>query len=166
MVGRQVTLREAAPLLGYAQSSLPKVMARHPERWPVPVGRRTDPGKRWAYVYDLDELLAVARPRAERPGGRPFRNGATASDDETGLIVCRSCGHTARNLTRHLRSAHDMSASDYRAAHDLPGTAAIVADSTRAALRESGRRRHDAGTLHLLDEPPRGSRWARRRPSS
>lgn len=123
-----VSRAEAAPVLGYAnRDSLGLVMRARPERWPAPVACRLRPRE---LLWDLAELRA-----ADHHGG-PVGRGATVSDPD-GLITCLECDRRLRNLGPHLVRAHGLDAVAYRARHDLPATAALTADQTRALMRES-----------------------------
>jgi hypothetical protein len=121
-----VSRAEAAPELGYAnRDSLGMVMRADPDRWPAPVACRLQPRE---LLWDLAELRA-----ADRPSGQVGR-GATVSDPD-GLIACRECDRRLRNLGPHLARAHGLDAIAYRARHDLPATAALSSDQTRAIMR-------------------------------
>lgn len=67
--------------------------------------------------------------RSRRPDGA----------DADGLVTCLACGQRFRSLGPHLYRAHQMSAADYRAEHNLPATAALMATSTRQMLSEARR---------------------------
>jgi predicted transcriptional regulator len=56
-----------------------------------------------------------------------------AADDD-GLITCLMCGRRFRSLGPHIFRIHHVTAADYRTAHGLPATAALMATETRAAL--------------------------------
>jgi hypothetical protein len=121
-----VSRAEAATALGYAnRHTLGTVMRTEPHRWPAPVACRLQPREP---LWDLDELRA-----ADRPAGQLGR-AATISDPD-GVIACLECGRRLRNLGPHLASAHGLDAVAYRARHDLPATAALTADQTRAVMR-------------------------------
>lgn len=61
-----------------------------------------------------------------------------AADDD-GLVTCLMCGRRFRSLGPHLFRIHHISASGYRAAHQLPATAALMATETRATLSSARR---------------------------
>jgi predicted transcriptional regulator len=44
-------------------------------------------------------------------------------------VVCLECGRTYKTLKRHLRTAHSLDESDYRARWDLPASKKLVAKS-------------------------------------
>lgn len=113
--------------LGYARGSLRTVMRKQPGRWPGPVACRLD-GR--ILLWDLDELRA-ADHRGEQVGA----NSWTVSDPD-GLITCLECGRRFRSLGPHLARAHQLPAREYRARHQLPATAALTSDNTRASLRD------------------------------
>ncbi|SDT83444.1 ROS/MUCR transcriptional regulator protein [Streptomyces sp. TLI_053] len=122
---RLVTRREAEPLLGYAPGSLKAVMQQQRGRWPGPVAcRRRDR----ALLWELDVLLAAARPAARVRSRRP--DGA----DPDGLVTCLACGRRFRSLAPHLARVHGMSAARYRAEHALPASAALMATDVRRSL--------------------------------
>ncbi|MGA5823553.1 MucR family transcriptional regulator [Kitasatospora sp. NPDC094028] len=122
---RLVARRAAESLLGYAPGSLKAVMQQQRGRWPDPVAcRRRDR----ALLWELDALLAVARPAAEVRSRRP--DGA----DVDGLVTCLVCGRRFRSLAPHLARTHEMSAAEYRAEHALPASAALMATDVRRSL--------------------------------
>jgi hypothetical protein len=57
----------------------------------------------------------------------------SAADDD-GLVTCLICGKRYKSLGPHLFRIHQTSAADYRAAHQLPASATLMATSTRKAL--------------------------------
>lgn len=74
----------------------------------------------------------------------------TVSDDD-GLLTCLECGRRFRGLSAHLWRTHQMRGAEYREAHGLPATAALMSDDTRRLMQAAGQERHDAGELdHLL----------------
>lgn len=112
----KVTLSEAAFLLGYARGTLHSVMARRPGA-PAPVGKRGN-----ARVFDLGELEAWLG------SGRSLVNSRSTIAGDT--ITCLECGRAFRALGGHLR-VHNLTASEYRARHKLPRTAALASLPTR-----------------------------------
>lgn len=139
---RLVTRKEAATALGYSVNSLATVMSRHPERWPRPAALLRV-GRVWQLLWDLDELQAAAPSNA---AAARLGRVATVSDPKDGAITCLECGQRYRNLGRHLHHAHAMSAAEYRAAHQLPASGALMADAQRAEARA---RMLDEDTSHL-----------------
>ncbi|MFE7529544.1 MucR family transcriptional regulator [Kitasatospora sp. NPDC057542] len=125
---RLVTRREVEPFLGYAPGSLKAVMQQQRGRWPDPVAcRRRDR----ALLWELDALLAAARPAAEVRSRRP--DGA----DTDGLVTCLVCGRRFRSLAPHLTRVHRISAAAYRAEHALPAGTTLMATDVRRALSHS-----------------------------
>jgi len=133
---RLLTRDEVADRLGYSRTSMATVMSRDPQRWPRPAAmlRR---GRVWVLLWDADEIDAVAPPATatQRRGAR-----ATVSDSD-GLLTCLECGRRYRSLGRHLHAAHQLSAAEYRARHDLPATAALRADGDRERSAQYWRQR-------------------------
>lgn len=130
-----VTRHEAAEILGYTYRSLTTLMNRHPDRWPQSVGKRKV-GRVWQLTYDLEALKAAAG--ISKITDKPLTKAASLSDAD-GLITCLYCGRRFRALARHLSAAHDTTAAEYRAEHNLPATGATVADITRVRTRETVR---------------------------
>lgn len=62
----------------------------------------------------------------------------SAADDD-GLVTCLICGRRFRSLGPHLFRIHHVTAVDYRTAHQLPATAALMATDTRATLSAARR---------------------------
>ncbi|GGU62281.1 MucR family transcriptional regulator [Streptomyces lavendofoliae] len=123
---RLVTRREAEPLLGYASGSLKVVMQQQRGRWPEPVACRV---RGRALLWNLEELLAAGRGqqgglRSRRPGGA----------DPDGLVTCLICGRRFRSLGPHLARIHHVTAAEYRAEHQLPASATLMATDTRLGL--------------------------------
>jgi len=137
---RLVTRREAADDLGYSAASLATLISRYPQRWPRPAAMLRV-GRVWQMLWDLDELQSAVPPLRESRIGR----GSTVSESD-GIIRCLECGLRFRNLGRHLNAAHDMTAAEYRSAHQLPATAALMADAQRAQGHD---RMMDADIAHL-----------------
>lgn len=133
-----ITRAEAAELLGYSLATLATYMARDPEAWPRPIGKRGQ-----ANLYDREALLAAARP-AHSSVGDDRLGAASSISDPDGLITCLYCGHRARNLGQHLKHRHQVSARDYRVEHKLPATGALMADGVREANSRRQRERLDA----------------------
>lgn len=75
------------------------------------------------------------------------------------FIICLECGKRLRSIGTHLRTAHDLSAQEYRERHDLPVSYRLAADSLRAAQSERTRRMIEDGTLH--NDPLAASETAR-----
>lgn len=147
---RIVTRAQAAEALGYSVSSLATMMSSNPDRWPAPIGHRKNrAGRGRVLLYDLHALIAAAG----RAGARSTRigEGVTVSDDD-GLLTCLECGRRFRGLSSHLWRAHGMRGAEYREAHGLPATAALMSDDTRRLHQEAGRARRDAGELEHLAE--------------
>ncbi|MDT0306141.1 MucR family transcriptional regulator [Streptomyces sp. DSM 44917] len=123
-----VSRSEAEELLGYAPRSLKVVMQQQPGRWPAPVACRARGAR--ALLYDLDALRAAA---ARTRGTLRGPDGA----DPDGLVTCLSCGRRFRSLGPHLARAHQTTAAEYRAEHQLPATTALMARDTRADLQRT-----------------------------
>jgi len=134
-------LRDAQRRLGYSQKSLATLMSRYPDRWPRPAALLRV-GRVWQLLWDMDELLEAAPATAAdaRLGG------ASTISDPDGAITCLECRQRFRNLGRHLSHAHAMTADEYRAAHQLPATGALMADAQRS---EGRARMLDTDTSHL-----------------
>ncbi|MFJ2193731.1 MucR family transcriptional regulator [Kitasatospora sp. NPDC087861] len=111
------------------------------DRWPDPVAcRRRDR----ALLWELDALLAAARPASEARSRRP--DGA----DTDGLVTCLVCGRRFRSLAPHLARVHEMSAAEYRAEYALPASTALMATDVRSSLSQA-RREAMAADPDLLD---------------
>ncbi|MGY3676681.1 hypothetical protein ACVWXU_000304 [Streptomyces sp. TE33382] len=144
-----VTRREAEPLLGYAPGSLKAVMQQQRGRWPGPVACRL---RGRALLWDLDALRGVAhagKVRSRRPDGA----------DPDGLVTCLTCGRRFRSLGPHLTRAHRTTAAEYRAEHQLPAGAALMAGEVRAALSR-------ARTAAMADDPDLVDRMRASRPAN
>ena len=64
---------------------------------------------------------------------------------EDGLLICHECGQGWKHLATHARLAHGITARDYREAHGLPLTQALVAPAVSEKMRESWEKN---GALH------------------
>ncbi|MFE3696522.1 MucR family transcriptional regulator [Nocardia tengchongensis] len=125
-----MTRAEAAQRLGYATAaSLKTVMTQQSGRWPAPVAcRRRDRSLLWDW--------ACLRTRARSGSIRSKRH--TGADDD-GVVTCLICGRRFRSLGPHLFRAHQISAAEYRAEHQLPATTALMATETREVLSSTHR---------------------------
>lgn len=56
-------------------------------------------------------------------------------------VLCHECGKTFKTLGAHLRGAHDMSASEYRAKHGLASNDALMCDKMRRKIGEESTER-------------------------
>ncbi|WP_157831554.1 Lsr2 dimerization domain-containing protein [Microbacterium hominis] len=91
------------------------------------------PYVRAARPADPDRKPSPERPDSTRIGDHASMSGAD------GLVECLYCGHRARLLTPHLKHRHGVTAAEYRAEHNLPASASMMADADRA--RSSSKRR-------------------------
>jgi predicted transcriptional regulator len=72
----------------------------------------------------------------------------TAAEEETGPVVsrkkafgkdkiyCMICGKGFKTLSRHLKTAHDMSASDYRKQFDIPRSQSLASKNYSESRRQ------------------------------
>lgn len=71
------------------------------------------------------------------------RYGTLDTDDE-GRLICHECGHSYAHLSTHVRQAHGIMPADYRAAHGLGVTRALVSKATTERMRAAWDRHADA----------------------
>ncbi|MDO5082524.1 MAG: MucR family transcriptional regulator [Arachnia propionica] len=64
--------------------------------------------------------------------------------EQDGRVQCLECGRWFRSLIGHISRIHGMTAEEYRAAHGLARTTALVASSVSEQLHAHGIRRRDA----------------------
>ncbi|MFE9427706.1 MucR family transcriptional regulator [Kitasatospora sp. NPDC006697] len=74
---------------------------------------------------------------------------------EDGRLECLECGRWFRLLPPHLGSAHQMSAAEYREAHQLPRRLGLRASDLAERAREQGRERY-AGRPDIRAQMERG----------
>lgn len=83
--------------------------------------------------------------------------------DEDGLLVCHECGQGWKHLATHARLGHGIKARDYREAHGLPLTQALVAPAVSEKMRESWEKNEalHLATIEGLRDPDRAQRSSR-----
>jgi len=62
-------------------------------------------------------------------------------------IYCMICGKGFKTLSRHLKTAHDMSATDYRKQFDIPRSQSLAAKNYSESRRKMAIDRDLAGNL-------------------
>ncbi len=62
-------------------------------------------------------------------------------------IYCMICGKGFKTLSRHLKTAHDMTASDYRKQFDIPRSQSLAAKNYSESRRKMAIDRDLAGNL-------------------
>lgn len=86
-------------------------------------------------VYSaLDNLEKgeVVTPAEEEQGPVISRKKAFGKDK----IFCMICGKGMKTLSRHLKTSHEMTASDYRKQFDIPRSQSLAAKSYSEARRQ------------------------------
>jgi predicted transcriptional regulator len=79
-----------------------------------------------------EELTALAEAEQETAGPAVSRKKAFGKDK----IVCMICGKAMKTLARHLKTAHGMTASEYRKQFDVPRTQPLAARSYSESRRQ------------------------------
>lgn len=83
-------------------------------------------------LNSLDKGEAVSEPVTEEQGPAVSRKKAFGKDK----IYCMICGKGMKTLSRHLKTSHDMTASEYRKQFDIPRTQSLASKSYSATRRQ------------------------------
>ena len=83
-------------------------------------------------LNSLDKGEAVADAEAEAQGPAVTRKKAFGKDK----IFCMICGKGMKTLSRHLKTSHDMTASEYRKQFDIPRSQSLAAKSYSEKRRQ------------------------------
>ena len=83
-------------------------------------------------LNNLDKGEAVAEVAPEEQGPVVTRKKAFGKDK----IFCMICGKGMKTLSRHLKTSHDMSASEYRKQFDIPRTQSLASKSYSETRRQ------------------------------
>lgn len=79
------------------------------------------------------EELAIAASAEEAPAGPAVSRKKAFGKDK---IVCMICGKAMKTLARHLKSAHGMTAAEYRKQFDIPRTQPLAARAYSETRRQ------------------------------
>ncbi|MDH3998650.1 MAG: MucR family transcriptional regulator [Desulfuromonadales bacterium] len=80
----------------------------------------------------LEKGETVSDAAAEEQGPAVSRKKAFGKDK----IYCMICGKGMKTLSRHLKTAHDMTASEYRKQFDIPRSQSLAAKSYSETRRK------------------------------
>jgi len=83
-------------------------------------------------LNNLEKGEAVAEVAPEEQGPVVTRKKAFGKDK----IFCMICGKGMKTLSRHLKTSHDMSASEYRKQFDIPRTQSLASKSYSETRRQ------------------------------
>jgi len=83
-------------------------------------------------LNNLEKGEAVAEVAPEEQGPVVTRKKAFGKDK----IFCMICGKGMKTLSRHLKTSHDMSASDYRKQFDIPRSQSLASKSYSEKRRQ------------------------------
>lgn len=83
-------------------------------------------------LNSLDKGEAVIDAEPEEQGPAVSRKKAFGKDK----IFCMICGKGMKTLSRHLKTSHDMTASDYRKRFDIPRSQSLASKSYSATRRQ------------------------------
>ncbi len=81
-------------------------------------------------VLEKGETAEVTEPAADTPA--VSRKKAFGKDK----IYCMLCGKGFKTLSRHLKTSHDMTASEYRKQFDIPRSQSLAAKSYSESRRK------------------------------
>lgn len=107
--------RAVEGMLGYARKSWKQVIRDNP-RLPAPVACRVSDRAR---LWRREDIVALPGPGE--------------------MVQCAECGRRFRSLGPHLARAHGVTAEEYREAHQIPATRALMGEATRSVLAEHRR---------------------------
>lgn len=82
-------------------------------------------------AIEKGEVAATAAPEADA-GPAVSRKKAFGKDK----IYCMICGKGFKTLSRHLKTAHDMSAAEYRKQFDIPRSQSLAAKNYSESRRQ------------------------------
>ena len=83
-------------------------------------------------LNSLDKDGAVTEAAAEEHGPVVTRKKAFGKDK----IFCMICGKGMKTLSRHLKTSHDMTASEYRKQFDIPRSQSLASKSYSEKRRQ------------------------------
>ena len=83
-------------------------------------------------LNSLEKGEAVTEATEEEPGPAVTRKKAFGKDK----IYCMICGKGMKTLSRHLKTSHDMTASEYRKQFDIPRSQSLAAKSYSEKRRQ------------------------------
>jgi predicted transcriptional regulator len=107
-----------------------------------------------AAVHQALSGLSTSTPAPERlTPAVPIRRSVQPE-----YVVCLECGFRARILVRHLRGAHGLEASAYRARWKLPSDHPLTAP-VYSAQRSATAKQFGLGRTRAVDAPPAMEVW-------
>ncbi len=83
-------------------------------------------------LSSLDKGEAVVEPVNEEQGPAVSRKKAFGKEK----IFCMICGRGMKTLSRHLKTSHDMTASEYRKQFDIPRSQSLASKSYSETRRK------------------------------
>ena len=83
-------------------------------------------------LNNLEKGEAITEATEEEPGPAVTRKKAFGKDK----IYCMICGKGMKTLARHLKTSHDMTASEYRKQFDIPRSQSLASKSYSEKRRQ------------------------------
>ena len=83
-------------------------------------------------LNNLEKGVVITEAIADEPGPAVTRKKAFGKDK----IYCMICGKGMKTLSRHLKTSHDMTASEYRKQFDIPRSQSLAAKSYSEKRRQ------------------------------
>ena len=83
-------------------------------------------------LNSLEKGEAITEAAVDEPGPAVTRKKAFGKDK----IYCMICGKGMKTLSRHLKTSHDMTASEYRKQFDIPRSQSLAAKSYSEKRRQ------------------------------
>ncbi|MDG5469820.1 MucR family transcriptional regulator [Deltaproteobacteria bacterium IMCC39524] len=83
-------------------------------------------------LNSLEKGEAITEATEDEPGPAVTRKKAFGKDK----IYCMICGKGMKTLSRHLKTSHDMTASEYRKQFDIPRSQSLAAKSYSEKRRQ------------------------------
>jgi len=83
-------------------------------------------------LNNLEKGEAITEATEKEPGPAVTRKKAFGKDK----IYCMICGKGMKTLARHLKTSHDMTASEYRKQFDIPRSQSLAAKSYSEKRRQ------------------------------
>jgi predicted transcriptional regulator len=83
-------------------------------------------------LNSLEKGEAITEATEEEPGPAVTRKKAFGKDK----IYCMICGKGMKTLARHLKTSHDMTASEYRKQFDIPRSQSLASKSYSEKRRQ------------------------------
>ena len=83
-------------------------------------------------LSSLEKGEAITEATVDEPGPAVTRKKAFGKDK----IYCMICGKGMKTLSRHLKTSHDMTASEYRKQFDIPRSQSLAAKSYSEKRRQ------------------------------